>query len=192
MLEGEGQPTHTVWNSIEIRGLFSSDYSSIAEPMPDQPEGRTGDWRVKVYFDGAVVLTEDFKIIKNPWAPTFFGQVADGNHEIAVDSVRGLVYVINDRGHPPAWFATEEPYRVSIFDAESGASCYGSWSLNPDWAGEGVEAQPNCSSGPYLPSDIVVNESNGEVYVAACDVYEGSLAAEKFSFVPAGLVIRRA
>ena len=49
-----------------------------------------------------------------------------------------------------------------------------------------MEAQPNCSSGPYLPSDIVVNESNGEVYVAACDVYEGSLAAEKFSFVPAG------
>jgi DNA-binding beta-propeller fold protein YncE len=187
VLEGNGHPTYTVWGFIEIANTqFSSgaDYSSVAEPSLNQPEDRTGDWQVRVYFDGGVVLTEDFKIVKAPWAPTLFGNVADGEHEIAVDSVRGLVYVSNDLREPIPWFDRERTYRVSVLDAETG-ELLRKLLIDPDWGGEGVEAQPNCG-GPYLPSDIVVNESNGGVYVSACDVYGGSLEAEKFSFLPAG------
>ena len=139
---------------------------------------------MRVYFDGAVVLTEDFKIIKAPWAPILFGHVADGEHSIAVDSVRSLVYVSNDLGEPPSWFTTERPYWVSVFDGETG-EVLPKLLIDPDWGGEGVEAQPNCF-GPDLPGGIVVNESNGGVYVRACDVYGGSLEAGKLSFIPAG------
>jgi DNA-binding beta-propeller fold protein YncE len=182
-LQGNGSPSYTVWSSITLTLASGVGYFSKVEPSFDQPKDRTGDWQVKVYFDGASVLTEDFKIIKAPWAPVAQMSVAPGEHHVAVDPVRNLIYVTNNMGEPPPItfgdYTWERPYRVYVFDGNTYqllSKVHFVWGT------------AESLSVPLYPGPIVVNPTTGSVYVSAGDVYITHPGSGNFLLVPAGTI----
>ena len=181
-----GSPGYTVWGNTTLTTRSEPSYSSMVEPSRNQPEDRTGDWQVKVYFDGDVVLTESFKVIKAPWSPVAKMSVAPGGHRVGVDPDRDLIYVTNDSGEPPPMtFGTRtvnRPYRVYIFEGERAGLLR---KVSYAYGMKGAAFQ--CFS-PFLPKSITVNPFDRSVYVSACDVFVRGVDGEEFAFVPLGVV----